>query len=177
VATSRGSHRVLPSRRRKAWDAGIGQSGPQTVLSATGSLLVTAGVTPTIDGVTLLRIRGMLTMFIGSAAAALDGFSGAFGIGVVRDNAFAAGVSSCPVPLTNAGDSQWVFWEAFSIKSIGSAIDDAAGALALLRIPIDTKAMRKLNTEDTIYGAIQVVEVGTSTLNWHVDTRALLALP
>ena len=42
---------------------------------------------------------------------------------------------------------------------------------------MDSKAMRKLNVQDSIYAIIEVEEIATATASVFMDTRMLFALP
>ncbi len=52
--------------------------------------------------------------------------------------------------------------------------DSQAGSATVV---VDTKAMRKFPAEMSIYAALEVVEIGTATLNVFFDSRALGKLP
>ncbi len=85
---------VRAPRRRKGWDAGPGQLAVQSNVTAIGSVLFSAGTVALQDGLTLLRLRGMLTFILNSVSAAPSGFTGAFGIGIVKNPAFTIGVTA-----------------------------------------------------------------------------------
>jgi len=177
VANSRGFRSGLRvPRRRKSWDVGIGQTGVQANISSSSAVIVSSALAVLQDGITLLRLRGEANFMISSVAAALDGFSGAFGIGVATTAAVTAGAASVPTPLTEAAWDGWIFWQAMNMKSLTGTLSDF-GVNTTLRMPIDTKAMRKLSEDESIYGVIETNEVGTSNLVWHVDSRVLIALP
>ena len=177
MATSRGSNRS--PRRRKSWELGPGSVTGQSTLSSTTSVLAATGSAAIPDGLTLLRTRGFVSLFLTSISAASTGFSGAFGIGITTTQAFAdVGVTACPTPIDEQFWDGWIFWEAFSVKAITSTLADGVNARSsYLRIPIDTRAMRKLREEDVIYSVIQVTESGTATMEWATDSRVLVALP
>ena len=175
--TSRGFSRS--PRRRKAWDVGPGSVTGQSTLSSTTSVLASTGSAALADGLTLLRLRGYLSLFQTAASAASTGFSGAFGIGITTVQAFSdTGVGATPTPIDEQDWDGWIFWEAFSVKTITATLADGVNAQSsYLRLPIDTRAMRKLREDDVIYSVIQVTESGTSTMEWATDSRILVALP
>ncbi len=179
MARSRGSFRGrAPSRRKKSWGAGPGQLAPQTAITASGAILASAALQALSDGLTVIRTRGMLELYVQTNVADA-GYTGAFGIGIATLSAVVAGAASVPTPITEQDWDGWMFWQSFSLKTI----DQTAGDLGLnavadmLRIPIDSKAMRKVSADESMYAAIEVEEVGTSTLRWHLDSRILIALP
>ena len=47
----------------------------------------------------------------------------------------------------------------------------------MLRLPIDTKAMRKIDSEEVLFASIEVVEVGGSGLSVYLASRSLDKLP
>ena len=170
------------ARRRTGWNLGpaSGASGGfvQTI-SATGSLLMTQGFLVVTDGVTLIRVRGQLMLALATVAAAGDGFTGAFGIGVVPGGArgfTGVGGGALPIPITNAEDETWIWHQFFAMQSIVASVDQSEGS-AVYRQQVDTKAMRKMNDGDILYASIEVAEVGTATMDIHFDSRALFKLP
>ena len=108
-----------------------------------------------------------------------DGFT-AFtaGLGIVTADAFSAGAASMPTP---EGDRDWGGWLWF--HSGGALISrsvtevDEGFPLGALRIPIDTKAMRKMSPNETIFGAVSfTTEIGTATVSFVGRTRMLFLL-
>ena len=101
----RGSYRGRPTqRRRTGWEQGIGNVGLQAQISGSSSSLVNAGVSFVLDGITIARQRGSLLLALTDATAAVNGFTGAFGIGMVSTAAFTAGAASVPTPIT---EQEW----------------------------------------------------------------------
>jgi len=177
MARPRGFPQVR-QKRRKGWEEGPGQLAAQASQAATTSFLLAAGLQLTLDGLTLLRLRGDLTMQLSASSAALDGFTGAFGIGVTTLQAFTIGVTAVPTPIDEQGWDGWIYWNAWSIKVINATLGDGGNSgVHPVRMPIDTKAMRKLREDDVIFAAMQIAEVGTASLETHFDSRVLLALP
>ena len=185
MARPRGFHqaRTMPARRQNAWSLGAGGS-TVTTLSATGAAFLGSSVIPATEGLTIVRTRGELLMFLSSASAGLDGFTGAFGLAVVTSEAVAAGIASVPTPVEQADWNGWLYHRFFSITAVDaldSGVSDDKDAInavsAALRIEVDSKAMRKFKVEDRLYAAIEVVEVGTADLRIFFDSRMLVKLP
>ncbi len=174
-------------RRKTSWAVGpeTGVSGAAQSLSATGSIGFTTGVVPTVSGLTLVRLRGEFLIGLQTAGSIGDGFHGAMGIGIASNAAFAAGIASLPTPLDEEEWNGWLYHRYFSLFANG--IITTAGAslsssqshdvMAALRVEVDSKAMRKLNVEETMYGAIQVIEVGVSIVQFAFNSRTLVKLP
>ena len=161
-------------RRRKGWEVGPGQLAVQTQLTASGIDLLTSGATVLFDGLTLLRLRGTYSAYL-SAGGALGGFSGAFGVGIIDLQAFTVGSTAVPSPITEQDWDGWLFWEAFDLKMPTSTLDTSSPT-GILKMPVDTKAMRKLKQDDVIFASVEVAEVGTAIYNHHFDSRMLIAL-
>jgi len=173
VARQRG----FPPRSRRVTDWGFGPSAVNQGFTATGALLWSGGVTANSQRVTLVRIRGMIHLFLTVAAAAGDGFFGACGIGIVTDQAFAAGQGSMPEPFDEADWDGWLWHQFFDVRTLTTVLGDGVNSKsASIFIPIDSKAMRKLEQPQVLFGSTQVVETGTATLTMEAQTRALFKL-
>ena len=90
------------ARRQTAWGSGPGSDstgGAQQITGVTGTLW---GVfnTPSVEGLTLIRVRGMIELRLSTITAAGDGFSGAIGLGIADNRAINAGVASVPLPFS-----------------------------------------------------------------------------
>ena len=168
-------------RRRVGWEEGIGQVADQTNFTGSASDLVSSALTVLLDGLTLVRTRGVLQFSLLTASAPSEGFAGAFGIGVATTAAVTAGASSVPTPITEQSWDGWLYWVA--IKAVSMSVVDQTDdsplnvGLASQTIHVDSKAMRKLREDDSIYGAMELTEIGTATLRWAFDSRMLIKLP
>jgi len=176
--------RPAPARRISSWDLGPGGTGAQTQLSGSIVSIVNAAITPTEDGLTVVRIRGELSMYLSSADVAQSGFSGAFGIGKATAAAVLAGAASVPTPITEEGWDGWLYHRFFTMKAVAPLDGGASADLDGLSVPqcsrvieVDTRAMRKLDIEDSVFAIVEVIEVGTSVFNWSFNSRMLLKLP
>ena len=176
--------RMTPtSRRQNSWGLGAGSS-VVTTLSATGSAFLGSTIIPEVEGLTIVRTRGELMMYLSTAAAGQDGFTGAFGIAVATSAAVAAGIASVPTPITESDWNGWLYHRFFSLTTAdvidASASTDRDALLpvtAAMRLEVDSKAMRKFKVEDRLYAAVEVVEVGTATIRMFFDSRILVKLP
>jgi len=174
------------TRRRTSWVAGpeTGVNGAPQSISSSLSQLATTAIAVGADGFTLVRTRGELNMRLGTAAASTDGFHGAFGIAIANGSAVTAGSGSIQTPLDDEAWDGWLYHRYFNLMP-GAAIAAAAAqdndfvnaTSAALRFEVDSKAMRKLNAEDSIYAIIEVVEVGVASMAWAFNCRQLVKLP
>ncbi len=172
------SPRVLRSspRRKSGWSVGPGGTAVTSVASST-AILVGGGIIATIDGLTAVRIRGHALFTLTSNTSAQDGFQGAFGIGIVELPAFTAGIGSVPTPITEQGSENWLYWTAVSLRGAAASSASLDGHGSIQRWDVDTKAMRKTDTAQVVYAALEVVEVGTAAAQFWFDSRCLSLLP
>ena len=102
------------------------------------------------------------------------GFAGAVGIGLVTDQAFAAGVASVPTPVTESAWDGWIYHRFFDTRAASTATDTFAGSFE--RWEMDSKAMRKWDEDMTLFAVTEVVEAGVCTLRVRADSRLLVML-
>ena len=152
-------------KRRTHW---TGSTGAATV-TATGSNILASRAGPH-DGSTIVRVRGFANAVLESASAINNGYSGAFGIGIVSTAAATAGVASIPTPFTEIGWEGWLWHSFFSVFRM---IDPGANGNAYQRLEIDSKAMRKWNEDETLVFVSEVVETGTSSIDVGIFARVL----
>ena len=176
MAHSRG--RSFPrsgARRLTSWEEGPFSVATQSI--STASAVGVSTGQQALERVTIVRIRGVFTMWVEVATAIGDGFTRvAAGIGIATADVFAIGQTALPTPF----DLTWPGWIWHSI--IGPVIsltttEDGGAGLAMIRIPIDTKAMRKFRLNETLFGSVHVSgEIGTATVTFTMDTRVLVKL-
>jgi len=170
---ARGNRFQHPNRSRRLTQWGVGPnivdgaaSGNQQTLWTTGSVVV--------DKVTITRIRGFIHLLIKTSDAVGGGFRGALGIGLVSDQAFAAGATSMPGPLTDMEWDGWIWHHFFDIRTVTATIADGVNAVgASQRIEIDSKAMRRQDPNQTMFGMFEVAESANATAELQGDTRIL----
>ena len=103
------------SRPNRGWS---GQITTGFAAVATGTKVLISGLTPANDGIdlTILRTVGVLSISSDQSGSAEQQI-GAFGIMLVRDQAFAAGAASIPSPVTNLSDDDWFVYQPFCQQS------------------------------------------------------------
>ena len=174
---SRGNQRLIRSPRRTTiWNEGPLSTAVQSATAAS-TLVVNTGQTA-LGGVTLVRTRGHLAIWISSAGSDGDGFTRVqAGIGIVTTDAFAAGGSSMPTPLDDPDWGGWLWFDAVG-PVIGQELANLnSGPMGQVRLPIDSKAMRKVKPNETIFGSVSFqAEIGVATINMAMDTRMLIKL-
>jgi len=164
------------SRRRTGWDAGPALA--RSVVSSAGVTLWPTGAAAAQDGLTIVRIRGEFAINLTVVTSAGDGFaSAAIGLCVVTGDAFAAGITAIPTPLADISWDGWMFHQLIAHLTARQTAPLNV-AFSALRIPIDTKAMRKIRDTDVLVGVLEMgTEVGNASAQVSGVTRALVKLP
>ena len=171
-----GFHRDQGSRRRlTSWGEGPGDQS-LTSISTTSFVILGSGIILLIPGLTVVRIRGELTLRFTSAGAADNGISFTYGIGIVSADAFAVGVTAIPNPQDDMEWPGWM-WHGFTTFRAASATLADVGSASVVRIPVDVKAMRKLGENEILFAALDADESGTATATASFDSRMLVKLP
>ena len=125
-------------------------------------------------------MRGEILLALATVDAALSGFNRiGIGMAVVSENAAGAGSTAVPAPITDIGWNGWLWHWTGALTANSSATTDVATSPAgIVRIPVDSKAMRKFKNMDILICVIEADdEVGTATANMTVNTRILVKLP
>ena len=180
VRAFRGRSRTMTAPRKRSWAVGPRVGATPLTLGTTPNQLWGVTAVPNIDGLTLVRLRGEILIYLLTASAVGDGFSGALGICIASDEAVAAGAASIPDPrMANDGDwNGWLFHQIFDVHAATTTAGDLAQSPAgIFRMTIDNKAMRKIPVGSTIVGVLGATEVGTATGEVWSNTRSLILLP
>ena len=141
-------------------------------VATTGAALI-ASFDPAAVGVvkpTIVWTRGDVALRVGATGADAT-IVGAYGLAVVSDQAFAAGIASIPKPFDDAGWDGWFVWRSFSM---GWDFDDATGVrFATVNQEVDSKAMRKVTDNETI---VLVAQSQVGEFDISMPLRVLLKL-
>ncbi len=164
-----------PKRMLKEWSSVI-IGGGSANLTANATAIIGNFAAVTVAQ-TILRARGEVFVSIGAALTALDEARVGFGLGIVSEDAASVGAGSMPDPI---GDPEypWLWWHVHHFFSPfatdGTGTDDFG--VGVVRIPVDTKAQRKLKPSQAIVLVAQYVDVtGIPPLRVGGDVRCLLA--
>ena len=180
--SSHGFPRGRSQRRLTAWALGPGGQTADTITTGAAKFVGSA-IQAQVEGLTVIRIRGRLIAHLGLVTAALDGFLGAFGIGIASFAAVTAGIASVPTPLTESDSENWLYWTPIQLigTQIGTATLNPIGTqmatVGSVNLEVDTKAMRKFPSDLAIYAAMEFTEIGAATAGLEFDSRALVKLP
>ena len=163
-------------RRATAWS-----SGPRQIpvgLTAAGAQLWAVGSQSTLSGLTLIRVRGEFTAVLDVVTAIGDGFERiAVGMCIVSENAFDAGVTAVPSPITDIGWDGWLYHRLLGQFRGSSTTELGRSPMEAVRIEMDSKAMRKFKQTDVLIGVVELApETGAATLTFSATTRLLTKL-
>jgi len=120
---------------------------------------------------TIIRNRGVVVVKPQSFGADVD-VLGAFGVGIVSAEAFAAGVASVPSPYLDADWAGWMVWRTFAFHfEFASALTIALPAN--ISFEVDSKAMRKIGPNEVL---VYVAESQAGALSIFDGLRTLIKL-
>ena len=186
MALRRGLTLLRTSAKRKtAWGVGPVTTAGGQAITASAKILGAQGSVAQTDGLTLVRTRGELVLALSAATATFDGFTGAFGIGLVSAQAFAIGLTAIPGPLAEEDWDGWLVHRYFHLVAFGPIVaanvslepGQVHATTAALRFEIDSKAMRKFQENMVLVAMLETVVAGTAVGRWYFDCRMLFKLP
>ena len=147
---TRPSHRS-GVKTKKDWSASAPETSTTAVPASSAQLLQT--FTPIVGGETVLRTRGLIS--IASDQEAFDELQiGAYGIGVVTEQAASIGITAIPHPNTDAAWGGWLYhtyysYQYRSLTAVGAMADFAH------QIVVDSKAMRIVRDDERLVMVIE----------------------
>ena len=121
-------------------------------------------------------------MLLKTASIAGAGCYGAFGIAKATSAAVLAGAASVPTPVTEEAWDGWLYHRYFSLVSpgpiaVGTARQQTNSDIAtVLRLEVDSKAMRKLDVNEAFFAVIEVTAQDTFSMEWAFNCRMLFKL-
>ena len=146
--TARSRFPVRGARRKTTW---VGPADQGYLAVAAGAKIIVASFDAASNGLaspTIVRSRGQVSIFPGAGVTGDVEIVGAYGLAIVSDRAFAAGVASIPGPWTDAGWDGWFVWRSFHYTQ------EFLDATSMLRNfenqEVDSRAMRKITDDETI---------------------------
>ena len=122
---------------------------------------------------TILRCRGELLVSM-DGPALQDEVAITVGLGVISFDAFVAGAAAVPDPGEEP-DFSWLYWKAMTFFAEATQVHDTTRSM---RVEIDTKAMRKMKSRESLVWIAQYVDiVGTPPMQVSfVQTRVLVGI-
>ncbi len=153
------------AKRLTTW-SGPADQGYVAVASAGATLIASSTFA---QPATVVRVRGQVSLQVATAADL--SIVGAFGMGVVSQEAFNAGVASIPEPFSDGDWGGWFVWRSFSYRW---EFSDASGNVAMpWNFEIDSKAMRKIEANEVI---VFVAESQSGAFSISTPLRVLIKL-
>ena len=135
------------AKRQVQW---VGHADQGYVSVASGAKVLIESFSPEASNMTrptIVRSRGAVSHRFAAVTADVA-YVGSIGWGIVSEDAFAAGVASIPGPESDPDWSGWYVWRSFAETF---EFNDATGGLYTSRtIEIDSKAMRKMGTNERL---------------------------
>ena len=179
------SARTFGSRRSTSWGSGpkTGTDGLPVIISASGVQLGGIVAAPSLEGLTVVRMRGEMLIRLTTGSSLDDGFFGAVGVAVFTDAAIAVGVSAVQSPIAEEGWDGWLWHRYFNVFAGGvvgsgaATADNQGGESMTLRVEVDSKAMRKLPVGNSVGVVWEATEQGGATVSWAFNSRLLDKLP
>ncbi len=138
---NRRSFTRAPARRKTTWEGAVVSTVLTTGVS-TASSIVSEAIMEGHPNPTIVRIRGELLIHVGAVGTTPSESITTLGLKLVTASAFAAGIASIETPGTEIG-GDWIWWDVRATRSIITGIADGDEG-PVSRIPIDSKAMRKV---------------------------------
>ncbi len=156
MAQRRAFRRGSSGRRPMNWQGGTFQALPSLAgVATTANTIVTEAILETFPDPTIVRVRGSYifseTGINGTAVLTV-------GIMLIDNAALAAGVASIQTPGTDVG-SDWLWWDTVPLDNVGTV---AADPVRTGRRIIDSKAMRKVKTNQALVFVTEILALGAS---------------
>ncbi len=171
MARNRYAVQRRPAKRSSTWAF---LSVPLVNVAADASVLLTQFNAAALALRPFTIVRTHLMLHVASDQQVADEHvRGALGLGVVSEDAAAAGAGSIPDPFADA-DFGWFVWQPFINEFLfitGSGIQEPAGST----YTVDSKAMRKVGLAETMVIMFEEAE-GSAGLNVSLIGRMLLKL-
>ena len=142
-------------------------------MAATGSTIISSFVPGGSFFIkpTIVRTRGEVSIKPDAFNADID-INGAFGMCVVSQDALTAGIASIPKPFSDAEWGGWFVWQSFA-KHL-EQVTNAGLLLGSWDYQVDSKAMRKITTNDVIVSVAESISGAAFDIAMHL--RVLLKL-
>jgi len=162
--------RSRSAKRKTVW---IGTAIQSDVALASSVSLIVSAFSPVDLGAlkpTVVRSRGLFSVWPTAFGADLD-FSGAYGLGIVSDEAFVAGQGSIPRPFD---DDDWPGWIVHGYFAGHLEFQSGTGIEnTIQQHVIDSKAMRKVGPNETL---VWMAESHEGAVQVNIQARVLLML-
>ncbi len=162
------------SGRQFAWSTVVIRSAGTLASGKSTGSAVAVGVND-LQSSTLIRTRGLLSVHFDPTTIA-DILQFGVGLGVYSDDAFVVGQTAMPGPLSDAG-FDWVWHKIVTFGPTFTATEDGTNILHNLWVDVDSKAMRKVKTNQSVAFIVEAVVLsGGGSIDYSVSARQLFKL-
>ncbi len=162
--------RARVAKRQKVW---VGTADQGEIAIGSGLSVIISSFAPDVLSIlkaTVVRTRGIFEVHPTAFGADLS-YGGAYGLGIVSDEAFAAGAASIPRPFD---DDDWAGWLVHGFYGGHLEFQSGVGIMMSLDpVVIDSKAMRKVGPNETL---VWVVESQAGAVQVRIHARVLMML-
>ncbi len=131
-------------KTRYDWSGSPPQTSFVSVAASTAQRLET--VTPFDTGMTVIRVRGLITVGSDQQSATELGM-GAFGLGLVSEQASTLGITALPLPDSDSGWKGWLWHSYFAFNTFFRSASGISYDVQRFTIDMDSKAMRKMGSD------------------------------
>jgi len=166
--------RGFPSRGKRRAVTWVGQPDQgYTTIGANAKVLI-ASFDPSAAGLpkpTIVRSRGQVSIRPPVSTSTDAAIVGAYGLGIVSDQAFGVGITAIPGPWSRSDWDGWVVWRSFAFM-----LDFYTGAgviMASIQQEVDSKGMRKMSDNETL---VFVAESQAVSFDISMNIRTLFKL-
>ena len=126
---------------------------PAIELSSAAAATISGASLAFEEPATILRCRGELVVALdGVAAGASNGVT--FGLGIVSTDAATLGATALPDPGAEP-NFPWLWWHDAELISNAVEANEQSDITSAVRVPIDTKAMRKMKPGESLIMVVQ----------------------
>ena len=162
------------TRMRKTWFGSLsgGDGTAITITAVQAAILNVTHLEADIHDVTILRSRGGLFV-TATPNAASDADVVGLGLIVVHTNALTVGGASLPGPINDIG-ADWLWHQFVPLDAISATSADGQSVGLNVRVEVDSKAMRRLQTDHAVVLMAELATGQMTTITVNGGIRFLL---
>ena len=170
----RARRRIVQSQRRPtSWLGGRSDAYSTVAANTTAPVvLVSESLFQTFPEPTIVRIRGIFSVYLTSSAATTSSVTFTAGLALLTSRALLA--ANVPRPGTEIDYDGWMWWTAGHFTNHNVTVDYGSPHVAQ-RIEIDSKAMRKVSNDEALVCVVQTENsVGSESIKVALSARVLV---
>ena len=148
------------ARRRTSWE-GAQLNFTLTTGVQSQAAIVSEAILENVPNPTIVRIRGEVLVAVSASGAAGAVSEAVMGIKITTSSAFAAGGASVESPSTEIG-GDWIWWHTAPLRNDAAFTAGNDEGLLWARVPIDSKAMRKVKVNEVLIFVVHNVAIAST---------------